>query len=148
MYLSGYSPANPVQFPASKSIGNVVMRIDDWGKGNRTPRWRRVISYEDASNGSGGLHHQPNSLAVAGDYLFIAWANRPHGDTRVLDAATGAVVGTILPDPVVQENIGLIDIAYGIRAFKQAGGDYLLSMEEGAKGKVLLFRRTPPPPSS
>lgn len=91
MYLSGYSPANPVQFPASKSIGNVVMRIDDWGKGNRMPRWRRVISYEDAPNGSGGLHHQPNSLAVAGDYLFIAWANRPHGDTRVFHAATGAI---------------------------------------------------------
>lgn len=49
---------------------------------------------------------------------------------------------------MVQENIGLIDIPYGIRAFKQAGGDYLLSMEEGAKGKVLLFRWTPPPPSS
>ena len=77
-------------------------------------------------------------MDVAGDRVFAV-------DSRtavvyVYDAATGASVTTLKPGLEVKSESGMIDIPYGLRAYRRANGKYLVFVEEDAKAKIIMYR--------
>jgi hypothetical protein len=138
MYLSGFN-STIYKNPGSVGlIGRVVARYDHWSQGNRSPRWEIAVPFDVESNPP--IH--PKSMTVAGDYLFIVESYSQ--DVYVFDANSGQRVGLIQPDPaVVGEELGLVDILQGIRAYRRSNGEYLIFVEEDRDGKVILYRMMP-----
>jgi hypothetical protein len=44
------------------------------------------------------------------------------------------------PGPEVGKESGWVDIPDGIRAYKRTNGEYLVFVEEDAKGKIIVYR--------
>jgi len=133
MYLGGYTSANPN--PGDDQgfwglVGKVVVRYDDWSRGNRTPRWQVVLPYSK--------EQMPKAMSVAGGKLFVAYVYT--AEVHVYDAETGAPQGVISPGPEVGSTSGWVDIPHGIRAYQRSGGEYLIFVEEDAYAKVIMHR--------
>ena len=100
---------------------NKAAKFSNWSTNTTTPDWIIPVS------GS-------QSMSIAGDYLFTI-----HGSTCKIYAyalSDGKFAGRI--DPVGP--IGLIDIPYGVRAFRRSNGEYIVLAEEDSKGKILVYR--------
>ncbi len=133
MYLGGYTSANPNPGDAQGFwglVGKVIVRYDDWSRGNRTPRWQVVLPYSKDT--------MPKAMSVAGGKLFVAYVYT--AEVHVYDAETGAPQGTISPGPEVDSTSGWVDIPYGIRAYQRSDGEYLIFVEEDAYAKVMMYR--------
>lgn len=136
MYLSGFTKQTPaIHEDYSKLIGSEIARIDNWSKGNRTPKWRIVLP-TDKSAPPQVL--PPVAMSVAGDYVFVTTAKT--WEVFVYDTKTGKLVRTLKPGPEVSGELGWVDIAYGIRAYQRKNGEYLVFVEENFKGKVIMYQ--------
>ncbi|WP_416670493.1 hypothetical protein [Egbenema bharatensis] len=137
MYLSGFN-STVYRNPGTVGlIGRVVARYDHWSQGNRTPSWEIAVPFDTESDPP--IH--PKSMSVSGDYLFIVESYSQ--DVYVFDINSGRRIGTLQPDPaIVGEELGLIDILQGIRAYQRSNGEYLIFVEEDRDGKVILYRMT------
>ncbi|WP_165227552.1 hypothetical protein [Aquisphaera insulae] len=126
-----------------KPMSPVLCRDDRWGAGPSRPTWRIVAPYATGSQG----HESCESMGfdVAGDYLFV-----PHtGASRSLGFSTGHIevfraddgrrVGFLEPSADVGE-IGLQDIGECLVAHRRADGEYLSSLGEDFKAKMLMYR--------
>jgi hypothetical protein len=92
----------------------------------------------------GGLH--PKAFDVAGDYIFttmVAATKQKPALVSVWRLSDGKLVGTMSPGPEVGGNNGWTDIPYGLRAMKTTDGEYRITVEEGLRGKVLVYRWKP-----
>jgi hypothetical protein len=69
------------------------------------------------------------------------------GAVHVFDKNTGADIGVINPGPEVGNTSGHIDVANAITAHRRDNGEYLVFVEEDARGKVLMYRWTPSRPT-
>lgn len=136
LLISGYTAERPA---ASWGLaGSVMRRYDGWVKGARSLAWSADLPVDD-----GGLH--PKSVAQAGDYVFAAACKSTHGVmsvVHVLRLADGVIIGEMRPDATVGDR-GWVDISHGIRAFRRSSGEYLVTVEEDARGKNLLYRWQP-----
>jgi hypothetical protein len=83
-------------------------------------------------------------VTVEKDYVF---AVEVIGAVHVFDRNTGAEVGVINPGPEVGSTSGYIDVANAITAHRRENGEYLIFVEEDARGKVLMYRWTPSRPN-
>ena len=138
MYLAGYTPEHPNNPSQWGQVGPVVCRYDNWSKGNRVPRWEINPPY-DAGSKPPVLD---KAMSVAGDYLFVTYMQQPQ--ILVYDLNTAKLVDKLTPGPEVGGNqIGWIDVPYGIRAFKRADGEYLILSEEDYRAKILMYRWRP-----
>ena len=79
-------------------------------------------------------------LTVEGKYLFTV---EPVGLVHVYEKDTGREVGVIKPGPEVGGASGWVDVPNGISASRQADGEYLVFVEEDARGKVMMYRWRP-----
>lgn len=137
LYLSGYTNELP-----SKSwglIGSVMAKYDGYLKGERKLAWTADLPVDDDQ-----LH--PKSVDYAGDYVFMAMVKSTNGVpamVHVIDTQSGKFVGTMQPGPAVGGKSGWVDMTHGLRAMRRANGEYLILVEEGARGKNLLYRWTP-----
>ncbi len=136
LLISGYTAERPAK--SWGLVGSVMRRYDGWVKGQRSLAWSTDLPIDD-----GDLH--PKSVAQAGDYVFVAACRATKevmSVVHVLRLSDGVIIGQMRPDATVGDR-GWIDISHGIRAFKRASGEYLVIVEEDARGKNLLYRWLP-----
>ena len=127
-----------------KSMGNHLCRYDRWSTGHRTAAWHVVCTYQK------GTPCEPISFDVAGDYAFVAVAERgkvgdqqlSRGHIDVYDAKTGATVGYI--EPPQNWGTGWMDAVECLSVFQRKNGEYLIIEEEDGRSKNLLYRWNPP----
>ncbi len=134
MYLSGFTKDHPAVGDDTKVVGSEIARFDNWSKGDRTPRWRIVVPYDT----TGKREVATAAMSVAGDYVFAVTFKT--AEVYVYDAKTGTSAKKLKPGPEVAGESGWIDIPHGIRAFRRSNGEYLVFVEEDAKGKVIVYR--------
>ena len=136
MYIGGYTTERPQSGTEWGIVGTEIVRYDNWST-NKNVRWRVALPYAPAA--------QPitiiKAMDVAGDKVFAV--DSTTAEVSVYDAATGAFVTKLAPGPEVNGESGWIDVAYGIRAFQRANGEYLVFVEEDLKAKVLMYRFKP-----
>jgi hypothetical protein len=136
MYLSGFTKETPaINQDYSKSIGSEIARFDNWSRGNRTPSWR-IILPTDSSAPPEVL--PPAAMSIAGDYVFVTTVKT--WEVYVYETKTGKLVQKLKPGAEVSGELGWVDIAYGIRAFRRSNGEYLVFVEEDFKGKVIMYQ--------
>lgn len=136
MYLSGFTVDHPASGDDTGVVGSEIARFDNWSKGNRTPRWRTVVPYDN----TGKREISTAAMSVAGDYVFAVTVKT--AEVYVYKASTGKLVNKFSPGPEVGKESGWVDIPQGIRAFRRANGEYLVFVEENLNGKVIIYRLT------
>lgn len=126
-----------------KSMGNHIVRYDGWSTGNRKATWQTLCTFEPNSP------CEPISFDVAGDYVFVAVAERgsvngqsiSRGHIDVYELKTGASVGFI--EPPDDWGTGWMDACECLSVSRLKSGEYLILQEEDGRGKNLLHRWKP-----
>ncbi len=126
-----------------KSMGNHLCRYDGWGAGKRTATWHVTCTFQK------GSPCEPISFDVAGDYAFVAVAERGkvgdreirRGHIDVYELKTGAPVGFI--EPPDDWGTGWMDACECLSVHRRKNGEYLIIEEEDGRSKNLLHRWTP-----
>ena len=137
LYVAGFTPEKKAT--SWGLIGSVVTRYDDWSTGKPVKKWTADMPVDDDKL-------QPKSMDVAGDYLFTVGVKSTAGRPSVVSVfklSDGSAIGTIAPGPEVGGVSGWIDQSHGLRAMRCKDGEYRILVEEGARGKNLLYRWTP-----
>nr|WP_246355738.1 hypothetical protein [Paraburkholderia humisilvae] len=136
LYVTGYTDDAPSQPQQWKEVGRVLVRYDKWSSGK--PEARYTIKLPWDTNAKPIL--TIIGLTVEGNYIF---AVEPSGVVHVLDKDRGNEIGVIRPGPEVGRASGWIDVANGISAARRSDGEYLIFVEEDARGKVMMYRWKP-----
>jgi hypothetical protein len=110
-------------------IGNRIEVYNGWKTGNRTPN--TVINLNRA---------QAKAMAAAGDYLFVGYYAMPNID--VFNLVTGALVLSMATSNSVYVGND-VDSMYGIRAYRKANGQYIVTKDDYNTNKVVLYLWTP-----
>ena len=126
-----------------KSMGNHIARYDGWSTGKRTSAWQTHCTFQR------GSPCEPISFDVAGDYVFVAVAERGmvggqdirRGHIDVYDLKTGASAGFI--EPPEEWGTGWMDACECLSVQRLKNGEYLIIEEEDGRGKNLLHRWKP-----
>ena len=124
MYLSGDSKT----LSNEKNLGPVFAAYPNWSKGNKVPLWVKEYNLDYAS------------IGAKSDYIFLGLA-LDDSNIDVLDAKTGAMVGTFEPQQLLR--FGWIDIPWGIMAEQRANGEYLVFREDDYVAKTVIQRWNP-----
>lgn len=107
---------------------------------------RSLIPAEFAVAGDGGA-----STAGAG-YLFVAYGTRgpstrqmdSRNEIRVYDADTGQLKGRMLAKaPIDPNGMGWLDTRRAMKVIRRSDGEYVVALEEDARGKFSIFRWKP-----
>lgn len=136
LYVSGYTSETPVEGGFWKEVGRVLVRYDHWSSGNPVQRYAITLPWQ--------THAKPIEtiigLTVEGRYVF---AVEPVGAVHVYDKDSGKEVGVIRPGPEVGSTSGWVDVPNGISAYRRSDGEYLVFVEEDARGKEMMYRWKP-----
>ena len=136
LYVSGYTSETPVEGGFWKEVGRVLVRYDHWSSGNPAQRYAVTLPWQ--------THATPIEtiigFTVEGQYVF---AVEPVGAVHVYDKDSGKEVGVIRPGPEVGSTSGWVDVPNGISAYRRSDGEYLVFVEEDARGKVMMYRWKP-----
>ncbi len=142
MYLTGHTTDRPKTGNEWGQVGSEVLRFDDWSKGNRTPRYHVPLPYQPETAarfpGASVTNATIKSFCTADDRLFAVESRT--AKVHVYDANTGAKLGEMSPGPEVANESGWVDFPDAIRATRRKNGEYLVFVEEDAKGKVIVYR--------
>lgn len=134
MFLTGQTKEHAITGGEWGTVGTEVICYDHWST-NPVPRYRTVLPYEKGSIWG-------ESFAVAGDLFFIVIGKT--AEVYVYAQSDGRLLGTMKPGPEVHGESGWTDIRDAIRAFRRQNGDYLVFVEEDAKGKCMVYEMTDP----
>ncbi|MBD3320805.1 MAG: hypothetical protein GF350_06900 [Chitinivibrionales bacterium] len=138
LYLSGYTPDKKQE--AWGLAGKVLCRYDNWKAGNRTKRYEIDLPVDNATPS-----RHPKTMYVAQDYIFCV-AVRPHNGISqkitVFDADNGKKVGTMSASDQYGK-LGWVDITTGLIAFKRSNGEYIITVEDNAYAKNMVYRWCP-----
>ncbi|NJK85414.1 MAG: hypothetical protein HC906_05035 [Bacteroidales bacterium] len=135
MIIAGYSSTDTKD--DGTWLGRRIARYDNWYKnaGNWTPTWvKEIPAYQFTHNTQNQFvynneSHMPNSMALAGDYIFFAYfGGFDAGGVYVSKLSDGEYVGKMLPDFKAFD----CDETYCIRAYKRLNGEYLVSVNDHA----------------
>lgn len=110
-------------------IGNKIEVYNGWKAGNRVPN--AVITLSRA---------QAKAITVAGNYLFVGYYAVPNIDAFSL--ATGKLEITFTGNEKVYVGNDT-DSMYGIKAFRKADGEYLITKDDYNANKVMIYRWIP-----
>ena len=136
LYVTGYTADMPVDRSFWKEVGRVLVRYDNWSSGKPVLRYSITLPWE--------THAKPVvtiiGLTVEGQYVF---AVEPVGAVHVFDKDSGKEVGVIRPGPEVGKASGWVDVPNGVSAYRRSNGEYLVFVEEDARGKVMMYRWKP-----
>lgn len=145
MYLTGYTSERPKTGAEWGMVGTEILRFDRWSRGNRTPTWRIALPYQPETGAGGPGASVPmtvvKAFCTAGDYIFAVEARTAR--VHVYNAHTGRATGDMVPGLEVGNESGWVDFPDAIRATRRKNGEYLVFVEEDAKGKVIVYRWTP-----
>jgi hypothetical protein len=140
MYISGYTPTTGGDEGSWGIVGKVLARYDNWSQGNRISSVRVNVPFDLTTD---PLTHM-KAMDVAGDYVFFSGV-QTRAITWVYSINTGEFIGQLIPGSEVGglSNTGWTDIPYGLRATQRANGEYVIFIEEGNHGKILVYRWCP-----
>jgi hypothetical protein len=135
LYVTGYTPDAPADKRYWKEVGRKLARYDHW---STDPKQRYAIDlpWDTQSKPLATII----GVTVEGQYVF---AVEPVGDVHVYDKDSGKEVGLIKPGPEVGKASGWVDVPNGVTAFRRGDGEYLVFVEEDARGKVMMYRWKP-----
>ncbi|OTP70482.1 hypothetical protein PAMC26510_25380 [Caballeronia sordidicola] len=136
MYLTGYTADEPFDRGYWKEVGRRLVRYDRWSSDTPKQRYSIALPWDTKSKPLATTI----GLTVEGKYLFSI---EPVGMVHVYEKDTGREVGVIKPGPEVGGASGWVDVPNGISASRQANGEYLIFVEEDARGKVMMYRWRP-----
>ncbi|CAH2901069.1 MAG: FIG00459287: hypothetical protein [uncultured Paraburkholderia sp.] len=137
LFVSGSTRARPFVQDNWNSAGSQLARYDHWKSGK--PVLRYLIDLPDRGPPE---WLSINGFAVAGDYLFAVETRS--AAVRVYDRESGRDVGRPTPGKEVGVTSGWADVPMPVTAHRLASGEYLVFVEEDARGKALMYRFTPP----
>jgi len=139
LYVTGYTSGNPADSRFWKEAGRVLVRYDHWSGGKPEPRYTVVLPWQTQGNATQTII----GVTVEGQYIFAVEAMS--ATVHVFDKDSGKEVGAIRPGPEVGNTSGWVDVPNGISATRRGDGDgeYLVFVEEDARGKVLMYRWKP-----
>ncbi|QHP92701.1 hypothetical protein EXE55_16985 [Burkholderia glumae] len=136
LYVTGYTADMPPKGGINKEVGPVLVRYDKWSSGEPVQRYQLALPWR--------LDAKPIfdliGLTVEGRYLFGV---EPAGIVHVYDKQNGHELGVIKPGAEVGHASGWVDVPFGISAHRRENGEYLIFVEEDARGKVMMYRWTP-----
>ncbi|KXU86023.1 hypothetical protein CR51_38635 [Caballeronia megalochromosomata] len=135
MYVTGYTQDEPFDRRYWKEVGRRLVRYDHWSNGPRA-RYSIDLPWDTQAKPLSTVI----GVTVEGQYVF---AVEPVGDVHVYDKDSGAQVGVIRPGPEVGHASGWVDVPNGVSAHLRGDGEYLVFVEEDARGKVMMYRWTP-----
>ncbi len=145
MILTGNVPGVPNNPDFWGVIGTGIARYDNWSKtpGNWKPTWVSTDLEFDVRAKSHREMHLPVAIALEGDYVFIAYfGGIDTGGVRVIRLSDGKSIGTLKPSggfPTYDaDTIGAVE------ATRRENGEYIVSFNEHAHGRILVYRWTPP----
>jgi hypothetical protein len=136
MFVSGQTPGHPFNSDNWNSAGSQLARYDHWKSGK--PVLRYLIDLPDLGPPD---WLSINGFAVAGRYIFAVESRS--AIVRVFDRDSGRDLGRLKPGPEVGGTSGWTDVPMPITAQRLKSGEYLVFVEEDARGKVLMYRFTP-----
>ncbi|WP_420816109.1 hypothetical protein [Paraburkholderia phosphatilytica] len=136
LYVTGYTRDAPFDPSYWKEAGRVLARYDHWSSGSPVLRYAIALPWQTGATPA----LTSLALTVEGQYIFVV---EPAATVHVFDRASGAEVGTFRPGPEVGRTSGWIDVPNAISAHREANGEYLIFVEEDARGKVLVYRWKP-----
>jgi DNA-binding beta-propeller fold protein YncE len=136
MYLTGYTADAPYDRAFWKEAGRVLVRYDKWSSGKPVARYTVKLPWDPKARPV----LTTIGLTVEGKYIF---AVEPVGAVHVLDKDSGAEVGVMRPGPEVGRASGWVDVPNGVSAARRSNGEYLVFVEEDARGKVTMYRWKP-----
>jgi len=137
LYCGGYTDEHPRNDNQFAPLGRVIGAYPNWSKGNREPAWRTPIPYSTKP------HMVAKSMAVAGEYVFVAYMSSIE-QVVVIERSGGKVVGRFVPGPEINNTAGDADVLYAINAIKRSNGEYIVFHEDDRYAKIVLYRWTPP----
>jgi len=136
LYATGYTAGMPADNAFWKEVGRVLVRYDKWSSGKPVLRYSVTLPWETKSNPIATII----GLTIEGQYVF---AVEPVGAIHVYDRDSAREIGVIRPGPEVGRASGWVDVPNGISAYRRADGEYLVFVEEDARGKVMMYRWKP-----
>lgn len=102
-----------------------IAKYSNWSSNKTTPEWVMPVSGNQ-------------SMSIAGDYLFAIDDISASNKIYTYSLLDGKYVGKMGP----KGGAGLIDIPYGVRAFKRTNGEYMVLAEEDWLAYIRLYRFT------
>ncbi|MDJ0697438.1 hypothetical protein [Mastigocoleus sp. MO_188.B34] len=166
LYLTGYSKKYPYK-EGWGLVGSVMYRWNGISKGKMDLHPGYPAVFPDIPHGKGSdsgaapgektnvdIETSPRykSISWAGNYAFASYVARNktkggrRGHTDVYDLNTGKKVKSLFPDGNIMrtdDEVGWVDIINGNSAFLRSNGEYVVSVEDDAYNKYLLFRWCP-----
>ncbi|WP_414447912.1 hypothetical protein AB4851_15225 [Burkholderia sp. 22PA0099] len=136
LYVTGYTADAQPKPGINKEVGRVLVRYDKWSSDKPVQRYQVALPWAPDAKPILNLI----GLTVEGRYLFGV---EPVGIVHVYDKENGKEVGVIKPGPEVGRASGWVDVPFGISAHRRDNGEYLIFVEEDARGKVMMYRWTP-----
>ncbi|TDV13999.1 hypothetical protein C7408_109169 [Paraburkholderia caballeronis] len=136
LYATGYTADAPHDPGFWKEAGRVLVRYDGWSGGKPKPRYELRLPWDPRAKPP----VTPAGLTVEGQYLFVV---EPAGNVHVYDKDSAKEIGAFGPGAEVGHASGWVDVPFGISAHRMPNGEYLVFVEEDARGKVLMYRWKP-----
>ncbi|NJK97311.1 MAG: hypothetical protein HC905_22525 [Bacteroidales bacterium] len=139
MFLCGCQSAQACsEAEVWKEVGTQIARYDDWSKETRTKTYQKDVPWENEDG------FQTLGIAFAGDYIFLQGV-RSRAEVRVFTISDFTFVGKLMVGSEVGGNgeCGWGDIPYPINALKRQNGEYVVAIEDNAKGKFIVYRWQP-----
>ena len=137
LYLTGHTTERPSKAGDEwGAVGSEVLRFDHWSGGNRIPTWRIALPYDPTASIT------VVSFCTAGDLAFAVESRK--AKVHVYRLKDGVKIGELTPGPEVYGESGWVDFQDAIRAIRRKNGEYLVFVEDDAKGKTIVYRFTPP----
>ena len=158
LYITGFTNQKPKLFGWGQ-VGSMMYRWDGWLKGSRRlhrgypvefPHIRVLKKGDNPANGKepeDDIEHSVSyqSISWAGNHAFASFGTRnatgEKGLTTVYNIDNGQSVGTLRAKGVFFET--WVDLTNANSAFKRSNGEYIISIEDDALNKYLLYRWCP-----
>lgn len=134
MYLAGWTSENPNINNDWGIIGSTVARYPDWSLGNRTASHTAVMNTDVEG-------YMPKAFSVENDYLFTG-GSRDRGKLHVYNANDLSYTGFINP-PGNWGTLGWLDIVHAIQSYQRWNNEYVILVEDNARGKNLVYQWCP-----
>ncbi|MGH8778552.1 hypothetical protein [Paraburkholderia sp.] len=136
LYVTGYTADLLFEPGFWKEVGRQLVRYDHWSTGKPVPRYTVTLPWDTKAKPV----VTTIGITVEGQYVFTVEAV---GAVHVYDRDSGKEIGVIRPGPEVGRASGWVDVPNGISAFRRSDGEYLIFVEEDARGKVMMYRWKP-----
>ena len=135
MYVAGTTPTGTQM----SGLGDFLGRYDTWSQSQGNLRCLIPLP-----KGSAAKPQVPESFAVAGDYVFVAYHTYDSRSlVKVYDSTTGAFAGDLVPGIETNHAGGDSTSPDSIHAHLLPSGEYMVTVEDDRDANVIAYRWTP-----